>query len=1649
MKQFYLKNAILALIIFFTAFMVNAQCPTGDVILDTQAKVNDFLVQYPNCTQLPGSIRIGVNNGTSDISGLTPLGNLTSIGGNLNIYHNSHLTDFSGLRYLTSVGGNLDFLFNSAITDITEFTNLTSIGGNLQFRTMTGLVNLSGFNSLSNIGGRVYIFNNGLLTSINGFSTIQQIGTNLDIQNNPQLATLNGFYNLNIVGGYFRIQENANLTNLNGLGNLKNISTWFNIINNAKLENLNGLSNLNSVGQDIYIDNNAVLNDISSLQNTIFFKNANNGLTITNNPLLTVCDFFHFCAYLANPASTHPRNISGNGGDCMDEASLQQACTPCTVTNLTTSNANNCQSSNGSVSFTLAGDCLFSLDGFYWSAATNPNVTLSNLSARDYFLFVAKRSASGFPDFSTLKIQQFSIGTNSVTVGGNIVVNCSPDITLPHSTTNFTRFVLPQFYGVCGVTNTKISKLEGIRPDGTTFVDDPFDPSIPQGLTPRQEGNYQIKWTITGQNGNTTITKTCTQIITVKKNADAKFKSAICNGSPVRVQPCSVNTLVATTYVSGLNTLDYLYGLKNVKINANFPGNFNGVINLVAPDGTKFALTQGTDFPQFDGSKQTFIANFTSCYASSNPNVSDNTPFILNGTYRARQDLVDINYQNINPNGVWGLEVCASTNIAWNLNCFELEFGELCPTLLDYTIIGGCSASDKGSVSISLSQIKGSYCDDPENDGLLNYMMYLENVETVLFKPNEQTIKIEAVPGTYKLDFGRYFINNGIPSWSCNSTYTITIPVIDNQKPLIIGCRPNQTLQLGANGTVNYTAVNPTAVTDNCGLQSKGLNVIFYGGATNANGQTLEAYPNFDIGSQHTFTIVGKGWVDVEYWATDHAGNTTLCKHRLTVLGDPCVNDRTRPVYTLCPQSQLAVLDNNDYARVNVTDPFLSDNCNVVKESLELFYLNGTHDNNNNTYTIYNNVIDPGGTYDYNINKEGYVIFKYTAEDAAGNKGYCFSYVTTVKNTAPCGNDITPPVITNCPSDITLSLDANGEAILDLKDPDVFDNCLISSLTLSINCVNGATVLDGTTLYYPNFSPGAKFTYDFKGAGTSYFVYSAADQNGNIATCQFKVTTVPQGQEALFNFGNICASPGVPTYVPVTINRFNKIGAFSFDAYFANTTGIKFIGINNANITNVSSNILSNGTLRISWDEPGGNDITLADNFKLFDIVIESDINFINPTQLLGRDLAILSSGSSNGIINAADICVGFNAHPKGIIKSASNIAHSDVNVDLLSGLVQIGHTTTTANGSYSFTKTNYTNRVQPLKNDEWRKGVDILDVARIRRHFLQTDILNDNYKILAADVNKDGKINVLDVAYTNRLFLHKINEFPNNTSWRFIPEALGANFDPLNVNIPEFINLNDPNVDDTKLNFISVKTGDVDNNALLRNEYETSTRSVLALNISLPDTVVNAGTNIRIPVKVNGLDSISIMSMVINFDYKQLVLKDIESDKIPGFSNSNFNDLGDRVLIGWDHPQVKSISAEGVLLTLVFETKNMVGVSPLEMSDINMYTRDFNKINVIAQNGTLAYGTSSTESWTITKFLKAYPNPFSGSIQILAALPQQEDYTLQVYDVNGKLIFTKFVDRINYKQPVLLDNFPNSGVYLINLRSNSINENLKIVHMD
>jgi hypothetical protein len=148
----------------------------------------------------------------------------------------------------------------------------------------------------------------------------------------------------------------------------------------------------------------------------------------------------------------------------------------------------------------------------------------------------------------------------------------------------------------------------------------------------------------------------------------------------------------------------------------------------------------------------------------------------------------------------------------------------------------------------------------------------------------------------------------------------------------------------------------------------------------------------------------------------------------------------------------------------------------------------------------------------------------------------------------------------------------------------------------------------------------------------------------------------------------------------------------------------------------------------------------------------------------------------------------------------------------------------TNSEGAYAFpampTSGDY--MVKPYKNDDVLNGVSTLDLILIQRHILKLDELHSNFDLIAADINNDDRINVLDLLELRKVILGINSEFKNNTSWKMIDRTYEFPIvdNPFAEDYPmeyELEALNGNRVVD----FIGVKIGDVNGT------YEPNARSL------------------------------------------------------------------------------------------------------------------------------------------------------------------------------------------------------------------------------
>ncbi|MBC8487279.1 MAG: T9SS type A sorting domain-containing protein [Bacteroidetes bacterium] len=335
---------LMVLVLIIQASVLSQPCLPEGITFTTQAQIDNFQTNYPNCTEIEGHVEITGNDitnlnglnvliafggglsigdyyiGNPILTSLTGLDNVTSIGGNLLIRYNDALTSLTGLGNLTSIGGNLE-IGNSVLTSLTGLDNLTSIGGCVVITSNAALTSLSGLGNLTSIGGYLFIMDNAVLSSLIGLDNLTSIGGHVEIRFNNALTSLIGLDNVTSVSELL-IFGNFALTSLTGLDNLTSIEGYLYIWNNYALTSLTALDNITSIEEDLSIKNNVALTNLSGIDN-IDAASIDN-LYIFGNISLSTCEVESICNYLASPNGVI--EIHDNATGCNNKAEVEVAC---------------------------------------------------------------------------------------------------------------------------------------------------------------------------------------------------------------------------------------------------------------------------------------------------------------------------------------------------------------------------------------------------------------------------------------------------------------------------------------------------------------------------------------------------------------------------------------------------------------------------------------------------------------------------------------------------------------------------------------------------------------------------------------------------------------------------------------------------------------------------------------------------------------------------------------------------------------------------------------------------------------------------------------------------------------------------------------------------------------------------------------------------------------------------------------------------------------------------------------------------------------------------------------------------------------------------------------------------------------------------
>lgn len=350
--------------------------------------------------------------------------------------------------------------------------------------------------------------------------------------------------------------------------------------------------------------------------------------------------------------------------------------------------------------------------------------------------------------------------------------------------------------------------------------------------------------------------------------------------------------------------------------------------------------------------------------------------------------------------------------------------------------------------------------------------------------------------------------------------------------------------------------------------------------------------------------------------------------------------------------------------------------------------------------------------------------------------------------------------------------------------------------------------------------------------------------------------------------------------VPIKANGFTDIiGAqfsITWDESVAAFLGVEQFGLTGMNASHFGLNDAVNGKIAMSWSCEDLSGVTLEGNSTLFALRFKlvgerGQSTYLTigsqpvAIEIINESFQIASPSTSTWLIQIAQdpqviLLSGTVSYPNG--RPIENVKLSIFQTGTTSSQIQ----STPASGEFEFEleltggianiqlAPSKTNSPSPVN------GIDVQDMAAIRRHLLRTELLPTPFQIIAADVDQSNSVSTLDILYVQALVLGIMNKFPHDKEWAFVSTT--HNFpNPANpFPFPQTTELSLTH--SAESSFFGIRYGDVN---LSHDPLAGRTRSdQVIFEVGTPST---NGNEVTAPIRVYGFQNISAYQFTLSWN--------------------------------------------------------------------------------------------------------------------------------------------------------------------------------------
>jgi len=329
--------------------------------------------------------------------------------------------------------------------------------------------------------------------------------------------------------------------------------------------------------------------------------------------------------------------------------------------------------------------------------------------------------------------------------------------------------------------------------------------------------------------------------------------------------------------------------------------------------------------------------------------------------------------------------------------------------------------------------------------------------------------------------------------------------------------------------------------------------------------------------------------------------------------------------------------------------------------------------------------------------------------------------------------------------------------------------------------------------------------------------------------------------------------------------------------------------------------------------------------------------------------------------------------------------------------------------GEYMFTNipSGHDYTLTPSKNDDLRNGVSTIDIVLISKHVLNVGKLTSPYKLIAADVNNSGSITTLDVVAIRKAVLFVADEFPSNTSWRFIDKnyTFTNPANPFNEPFAEVVNMNNLTHDELNADFMAVKIGDVSGDAIPNGLLGVDDRTFNeSLNLTLHNQTFEKGDLITVTFQLEENESLAGLQSTINFDPSVLDLVEVIDDGVINRTNLGLTLLQHgAITLSWDNAINQTLLHGQSLFSLQFQT-----LAAGKLSEWLSLSSNYTTAEAYAADGSIYNLDLKFTDHSSSEDLVLYqnkPNPFADATVVGFDLPTASNVSLTIFDLSGKVV--------------------------------------------